>query len=285
MTLDDFIKKYDGKGIDFDGKFSTQCVDLYRQYVKEVLGFPQSPPVEGAKDIWDTYLPDYYKRIENTPYGVPEKGDIVIWGTKIGKYGHVAIFLEGDAKKFKSFDQNFPVGTLCHIQEHTYTGVLGWLKPIIKSMEIPEWFKTLLQERGLSLDREGEFRDFWEKAIKYDKDITDLREQIKRLNEIVGPKFTEVSMLTEKVEKLEGEKEDLRKALNEANKAKDEFEYQLRLANIALERTQKDLERTQADLKTAEEEIKRLKDDNIAILNKIPLSELITAIIMRILGR
>ena len=55
-----------------------------------------------------------------------------------------------------------------------------------KSKELPDWFKTLLQERGLSLDREGEFRDFWEKAIKYDKEITDLREQIKRLNEIIN---------------------------------------------------------------------------------------------------
>ena len=284
MTLDEFVEKYNGKGIDFDGKFSTQCVDLYRQYVKEVLGFPQSPPVEGAKDIWDTYLPEYFRRIENTPYGVPEKGDIVIWGTKIGKYGHIAIFLEGDAKKFKSFDQNFPVGSLCHIQEHTYTGVLGWLRPIVKSMEIPEWFKTLLQERGLSLDREGEFRAFWEKAIKYDEDIKELRGQIIRLNEIVGPKFTEVSMLTEKVEKLEGEKEDLKQALNEANRQKDEFEYQLRTTSIALERLKENFERAQVELEQAKEEIKRLKDDQLVVLDKIPISQLIWWGITKLLG-
>jgi hypothetical protein len=58
MTIGEFIKKWNGKVCDFDGKYGSQCVDLYRMYVKEVLGYPQSPPVEGAKDIWNTYLKD-----------------------------------------------------------------------------------------------------------------------------------------------------------------------------------------------------------------------------------
>ena len=275
MTLDDFIKKYDGKGIDFDGKFSTQCVDLYRQYVKEVLSFPQSPPVEGAKDIWDTYLPEYYKRIENTPYGVPEKGDIVIWGTKIGKYGHVAIFLEGDAKKFKSFDQNFPVRTLCHIQEHTYTGVLGWLRPIVKSMQIPDWFKTLLQERGLSLDREGEFRAFWEKAIKYDDDIRQLQEQIKTANEALSQKTLEISMQMDKIQQLQNKVDELNELYNKTKQERDDFEWQARNALSSLENLQEQLQKQEVELQGAKEEIKRLKDDNVAVLDKIPPLKLI----------
>jgi len=285
MTLDDFIKKYDGKGIDFDGKFSTQCVDLYRQYVKEVLGFPQSPPVEGAKDIWDTYLPEYYKRIENTPYGVPEKGDIVIWGTKIGKYGHVAIFLEGDAKKFKSFDQNYPTGTLCHIQEHTYTGVLGWLRPIVKSMEIPDWFKTLLQERGLSLDREGEFRAFWEKAIKYDDDIRQLQEQIKTANETLSQKTIEVSMQMDKIQQLQNKVDELNELYNKTKQERDDFEWQARNALSNLENLQDQLQKQEVELQDAKEEIKRLKDDDIAILNKIPPLKLILEGFVRIFSR
>ena len=129
MTFDQFITKYNGKGIDFDGAFGFQCVDLYRQYVQEVVRVPQSPPVPGAKDIWNTYLPRYFTRISNSPLNVPQKGDIVIWGTGYGPWGHVGVFIEGGVWSFRSFDQNDPIGTRCHIQSHSYRGVLGWLRP------------------------------------------------------------------------------------------------------------------------------------------------------------
>jgi hypothetical protein len=233
-------------------------------------------------DRWYHYA--HCKEITATVKEV-KRGDVI---GKLGKTGtqyahlHFAVF-KVDPKTLRS-----GIDTIAK----TITELNSWWEdPFVtlnmeeKPKDLPDWFKTLLQERGLSLDREGEFRDFWEKAIKYDKDITDLREQIKRLNEIVGPKFTEVSMLTEKVEKLEGEKEDLRKALNEANKAKDEFEYQLRLANITLERIQKDLEKAQAAILAKDDEIKRLKDDNIAVLDKIPPLKLITRSFVRIFLR
>ena len=164
MTFDEFLKKYDGKGIDFDGQYGAQCVDLYRQYVKEVLGYPQSPAVEGAKDIWDTYLPDYFKRVENTRYGVPEKGDIVIFSS--GTYGHVSIFISGDANKFESFDQNYPKGSLCHKQGHTYSGVIGWLKPIVKQPDnMPKWLIDLLAENNQDINNfESWFRGTLDKA-------------------------------------------------------------------------------------------------------------------------
>ena len=105
MTLDRFIAKYNNFPIDFDGYFGYQCVDLYRQYVKESLGFPQSDPVSGAADIWDTYLAGYYDRIVNTPEAVPEKGDIMIWRRAGGlPDGHVALFVSGNFSAFMSFD-------------------------------------------------------------------------------------------------------------------------------------------------------------------------------------
>ena len=129
MTLNEFVQRYNGKGIDADGSYGFQCMDLYRQFVKEVLGFPQSPPVTGAYQVWDTYLGQYFDRIDNTPSGIPQKGDILIWGQSVGKYGHIAVYLEGNTSSFKSFDQNWPVGTNCHIQSHNYNGLLGWLTP------------------------------------------------------------------------------------------------------------------------------------------------------------
>ena len=144
MNLNEFISKYDGKGIDFDGAWGDQCVDLFRQYVKEVLRVPQSPPVIGAKHIWDSYLPEHFSRIDNTLRGVPKKGDVVIWGVDFGEFGHVAIFIEGTTRSFKSFDQNYPLGSKCHIQSHKYTGVLGWLSFKTKELTINDQTKINL---------------------------------------------------------------------------------------------------------------------------------------------
>lgn len=130
ITLQQFIDKWTGKGIDYDGHYGFQCVDLYRQYVQEVIGVPQSPGVTGAKDIWDSYLPEYYDKIANTPDGVPLPGDIMIWGTKYGQYGHVAVVVSANLSSFTCFSQNDPVGSLCGLKKYTAWGsVLGWLHP------------------------------------------------------------------------------------------------------------------------------------------------------------
>ena len=130
MKIAEFFKKYNGIGVDFDGYYGFQCVDLYRQYCKEVLKLEQSPPVKGAYQIWDTYLKDKFDKIKNSPEGVPILGDIVVWDKATGLgYGHVAVFNYGDKNSFVSFDQNFPTGSVCHFQNHNYTNVLGWLRP------------------------------------------------------------------------------------------------------------------------------------------------------------
>lgn len=130
MTLEEFTNFWLGKKCDFDGFYGGQCVDLYRQYVKDVLGFPQSPGVGGAAEIWESASPEYYDFIPNTPEGVPLKGDIVIWNRRVGGgFGHVAIFIEGGMNQFLSFDQNWPTLDKCTFTEHSYSNVLGWLHP------------------------------------------------------------------------------------------------------------------------------------------------------------
>lgn len=131
MTIDAFVAKYLGQKVDYDGHYGGQCVDLYRQYVKEVLALPQSPPVpQGACWIWQTAPDENYLKISNTPTAVPERGDIVIWNSNVGKgYGHVAIFLDGDVNKFVSLDQNWPTLSVVTKTEHRYANVIGWLRP------------------------------------------------------------------------------------------------------------------------------------------------------------
>jgi surface antigen len=132
MTILDFFIKWNNVGCDFDGYYGNQCMDLYRQYVKDVINCPQSPGVGGAKDVWTTYLKKYFVRVSNSPVNFPKKGDIVIWGTGAGPYGHIAICMDANVNNFISFDQNWPLGSISHFQTHNYTNVLGWLSPITK---------------------------------------------------------------------------------------------------------------------------------------------------------
>lgn len=135
MTFSDFIAKWNGRGIDFDGYYGDQCMDLMHQYIVEVLGLTDGRilAAAAAKDVYlnfnNIFGREYFQKIDNTPTGVPQKGDIVFWGTGLGPFGHVAMFIDGDVNKFNSFDQNFPINTKCHVQNHNYIGVLGWLRP------------------------------------------------------------------------------------------------------------------------------------------------------------
>lgn len=127
MTLNEFINKYNGKKLDFDGAYGAQCKDLFSAYNKEVIGNPNYI-VGDAYKLFDAAPASVYDKIKNTPTGVPQPGDIIIWDQGIGKYGHVAVFVEGDARTFRSFDQNFPLNSACHIQNHDYKAVIGWLR-------------------------------------------------------------------------------------------------------------------------------------------------------------
>lgn len=140
MTFQEFIDKWNGKAADFDGFYGPQCVDLFNFYNRDVVGAGRlyTPTTGGAADLWNDFSgpgASAYRKIENTPTGVPMRGDVVIWRANqknvTGPAGHVGIFMAGDVNSFTSFDQNYPTGSLSHPQFHrNYAGVLGWLRPL-----------------------------------------------------------------------------------------------------------------------------------------------------------
>ena len=77
MTYDQFINKYNGKQIDYDGAYGVQCVDLIKQYIKDVIGIePQA--IGNAEAYWNRYnelsfLHDNFERIKNTLTFKPQK--------------------------------------------------------------------------------------------------------------------------------------------------------------------------------------------------------------------
>lgn len=159
--VNNFLNRWNGRGVDFDKAYGFQCMDLYQQFNKDVVGAFHVPN-PSAYMVWDNYPQNFYTKIPNSPVAVPQRGDVVVWGkSKSLPYGHIAIATgEGDIKKFKSMDQNWPTGSVCHIQEHTYTGVIGWLRPnklINKPVEqsnvsVPD-IEALKRESQLKSDR------------------------------------------------------------------------------------------------------------------------------------
>lgn len=96
MNIYEFLNKYVGSKIDFDGAYGAQCVDLFRQYCKDVLQIPHTGAVEGAKDLFLNYSKMegeklYFDRVNKGNF---QFGDVVVWNSTEGnKYGHVAIFI------------------------------------------------------------------------------------------------------------------------------------------------------------------------------------------------
>lgn len=126
ISLLDFMEKYDGKYVDYDGFYGPQCVDLYRKYVEEVLGLEQGEPVCGAKEIWKKHNGMHDKF---SPSEKPLAGSIAVWdGDSNNEYGHVGIVVMAGKERFWSFDQNYPLGSPCHVQGHGYNGLLGWMR-------------------------------------------------------------------------------------------------------------------------------------------------------------
>ena len=132
MTVKSFFDAYEGLWIESSSIDNVgtrdQCVDVFRVYNKKVVG--GNDMGGNAVDYWTNYPTDFYDKIPNTPTGVPQLGDVMVWGTNYGTYGHIAVCTDiADTKGFTSFDQNDPLKSKCHYQPHTYTGLLGWLRP------------------------------------------------------------------------------------------------------------------------------------------------------------
>lgn len=118
MSIYDLIREYDGKQLDFDGAYGGQCTDLAKKFASE----NGKPVIRGNGKDWA----NAFNWVAYKAGLVPSEGDIIVWGTGVGIYGHVAVVIDADAKGFKSFDQNWDHDHTCHIETHSYKNILGW---------------------------------------------------------------------------------------------------------------------------------------------------------------
>ena len=129
MNLADFLNKYTGKLVDYDGYAGGQCVDIFRQYCKDVFEIPHTGAVEGAKDLWHRYYsllePKYFTRHT----GAPRVGDVAIWeGTDTNKYGHVAIVIGQTEENILVFEQDGFKQDGAKFAARSTKGLLGYLR-------------------------------------------------------------------------------------------------------------------------------------------------------------
>lgn len=128
MTYDEFIKEYNGKAIDYDGGYGVQCVDLAKLYLDKVFGI-KIGAIGNAEAYWRRYneIPALKDNFIQTS-GIPQKGDIIVWGKELSEHGHIAIATgDGNLQKFTSYDQNWGIKNM-HQVEHSYFAVSGLLR-------------------------------------------------------------------------------------------------------------------------------------------------------------
>lgn len=101
----EFVKKQGG--VDTDGYYGKQCMDLYNSYGNEVLGV-FNIGADCAKNIMNNQnILNAVDVIENYPDFMVQKGDIVVF-RNMGYYGHVAICLgPADLMGYKCIEQNW----------------------------------------------------------------------------------------------------------------------------------------------------------------------------------
>lgn len=110
MTLKEFINKYKGKRIDFDGFYGVQCVDLIDKYISEVLqltiGFYGNAKYWWLNRNYSEWLKhNFYFITPEYKDGETRPGDIGIRTS--GTYGHIFIIADiNNNGYFNYYDQN-----------------------------------------------------------------------------------------------------------------------------------------------------------------------------------
>lgn len=145
MILDDLVLQNLGKPVEREDPSNyAQCMDWAFAYC-DALGIPREAIRHlHAFEVW-TLASDvtkkYFDLIPNTASFVPQKGDLVIFGTAVGVSGHICIASGNNSgtQTFQSTDENWSGHAYIEYIWHNYgpqtgdkRGVLGVLRPKVQ---------------------------------------------------------------------------------------------------------------------------------------------------------
>ena len=108
MTVDDFVRTYDGDSIDLDGGGAPgnpyQCVDLANLYHRKVVGGDGHWIRGNGQDWWTSSDPEMglYTKVSSSSPG--RKGDLAVWSGTDG-FGHIAVVLADNGATLSTFTQ------------------------------------------------------------------------------------------------------------------------------------------------------------------------------------
>jgi len=246
MNLDQFIEKYKGKGVDYDHFYSTQCVDLIRQYIKEVLNQPQPRGVVGAKDFWTNYESDpnlnqYFNKIPKTQEGIPSKGDIIVWGSTYGKFGHIAIINWANVNQFQALSQNDPIGSLTILKNYSYNHILGWFSPK-GNMDYQKMYDEARKDRD----------SWWNAGVKI-------------INEIlgavtIGNDANKTDYMPKRIDESIAKYHRVVKERNDARSERDNYAEEIKAKDIQIELLKKDISALNSDLEDCQNQVPENED-------------------------
>ena len=137
ITFDEWVKKYTGKKIDYDGAYGVQCVDLAKHYIKNVLGVePQS--IGNAKEYWNKRKTSQYLK-DNFDFITPkfkdseiQKGDIGVDVKTASGCGHIFIIDHCKNGELYYYDTNGDgkgAGLTLRHKPYNSTRINGILRP------------------------------------------------------------------------------------------------------------------------------------------------------------
>lgn len=142
-----WAKSQKGKGIDYDGYYGYQCMDLAAAYIMYVTD-NKYRTWGNAIDAIRNNFGSYAKIIKNTPSFEPKAGDVVVWTTgNFSTYGHIAIVLNGnpggDLQTLTVIEQNWNGGgasktEFATVRTHDYTGITHFIRPNFKKEVVKE---------------------------------------------------------------------------------------------------------------------------------------------------
>lgn len=113
----------------------NECVAVANHYMQKIFGtnWYNIYRADFAKQIYASTSNAYFEKIPQTPLGIPQKGDIVVWNASLGGgAGHIAVVESADINTITVIEQNGNRITRRWVTRHTYGNyahVIGWLRP------------------------------------------------------------------------------------------------------------------------------------------------------------
>ena len=153
MKFNEFIEKVKAMGgVDTDGFYGKQCMDLWNYYCNNVLGISDNMGANFAKDILsNANVKKHFNVVKNYPSYIPPKGAVANW--QGFSKGHVAIVLDANIDTFKCIEQNWT--GKCELSEtnHNYwSGApLYFLEPKNRTNIDDQTFKVKVTADALNI--------------------------------------------------------------------------------------------------------------------------------------